>query len=109
MKHMPEEIQSIQVEITPIEPDTIASVRNDWLPLIQESLRQSGNEQLLTEGQITVEKEQTFPTDAAIVIGLTFLSKVAYDTWKAIILPRLQERFGVRHRPKPPETLHKSN
>lgn len=61
----------IELTIQPIPPDTVSSVRAELLPTIEAALHEAGQEQLLTEGQIQVEVEQTFPTDQAIVVGLT--------------------------------------
>jgi len=83
----------IELTIQPIPPDTVSSVKADFLPTIEAALREAGQEQLLTEGQIQVEVEQTFPTDEVIVVGFTLLSGIALETYKAIILPALKKRF----------------
>ncbi len=52
----------------------------------------------MTSGEFQIEVEKTFPTDPAVVVGLTFLSQIAVETYKAIILPRLKKRFLVKEK-----------
>jgi len=94
------EPEYIELTIQPIPPDTISSVKADLLPTIEAALREAGQEQLLTKGQIQVEVEQTFPTDQVIVVGLTLLSGIALETYKEIVLPRLKKRFRTRQKQK---------
>ncbi len=93
-----EEAKYIELTIQPIPPDTVSSVKADLLPIIENALREAGQEQLLTEGQIQIEVEQTFPTDAVIAIGFTLLSGIALETYKAIVLPALKKHFRVRRK-----------
>ena len=53
---------------------------------------------MLTSGEFQVEMEKTFPTDPAIVVGLNFLSQIALETYKTIVLPRLEKRFPVKEK-----------
>jgi len=92
------ESEYIELTIQPIPPDTVSSVKAELRPTIEAALRQAGREQLLTEGQIQVEVEQTFPTDQVIVVGLNLLSGIALETFKEIVLPRLKKRFRVRQK-----------
>jgi hypothetical protein len=87
------EPEYIELTIQPIPPDTISSVKADLLPTIEAALREAGQEQLLTEGQMQVEVEQTFPTDEVVVVGFALLSGIALETYKEIILPTLKKRF----------------
>jgi hypothetical protein len=87
----------IELELHPIPPDTVASAKQDALPLIEVALRDAGQEQLLTNGEIVAEVEKTFPTDEAIIVGLTFLAGIGIETYK-VILDVLRERFEVRER-----------
>ena len=88
-----EETEYIELIIEPIPPDTLSSVKADVVPAIEAALREAEREQLLTEGQMQVEVEQTFPTDEVIVVGFTLLSEIALETYKAIVLPVLKKRF----------------
>ena len=87
------EPEYIELTIQPIPPDTLSSVKADLLPTIEATLREAGQEQLLTEEQIQIEVEQTFPTDEVVVVGFTLLSGIALETYKEIILPTLKKRF----------------
>lgn len=91
--HPETEPEYIELTIQPIPPDTISSVKAELLPTIEAALREAGQEQLLTEGQMQVEVEQTFPTDEVVVVGFTLLSAIALETYKAIVLPALKKRF----------------
>ena len=88
-----EEAEYIEVIVEPIPPDTLSSIRADILPVIEAALREAGQEQLLAEGQMQIEVEQTFPTDEVIVVGFTLLSGIALETYKVVVLPALKKRF----------------
>jgi hypothetical protein len=88
------------LELTPIPPDTIAAVKEEVHSLIEALLRDAGQEQLLADRQIDIHIEQTFPTDQAIVLGLTLLSSISLEVFKMIILPGLKKRFEVKRRAK---------
>lgn len=92
------EPEYIELAIQPIPPDTVSSARAELLTIIEDALRQAGQEQLLAEGQIQVEVERTFPTDEVIVVGFTLLSQIALETYKAIVLPALKKRFRARQK-----------
>jgi hypothetical protein len=88
----------IDLELVPIPPDTLASGKEEIIHLIETLLHDSGQEQLLSDNKIQIQIEQTFPTDQAIVIVLTFLSGVALEAFKMVILPGLKRRFEVKQR-----------
>jgi c-di-GMP-related signal transduction protein len=87
----------IELEVRPIPPDTVASAKQDVVPLIEEALRNHGPAQLLPQQQVLVEVQRTFPTNEAIIVGLTFLAGVGLETYK-FILDVLRERFEVEER-----------
>ena len=89
-----------RLELTPIPPDTIASAKEELMPLIEATLRGTGRADLLSDEHIQIQVEKTFPTDAAIIVGLTLLSGIALETYKGLILPVLKEHFEVRRRSK---------
>jgi len=97
---MPEPLESIELELEPIPPDTIASSKAELVSIIQQIFQEAGKEDLLSNGQIDIQVEKTFPTDAAMIVGLTFLSGVALETYKVLVLPALKKRFAVREKPK---------
>ena len=94
---MSEQIETIELELRPIPPDTTASVKQEIMPLIETAFHQAGQPELLTNGQVEVEIERTFPTDEAIVVGLTFLAGIGLETYK-VILEVLRERYEVKER-----------
>ena len=97
---MTEDSGVIELELTPIPPDTIASGKAEIMAIIEASLREHQQTQILSDEQLLVSVEKTFPTDAVIIVGLTFVSSLAIETYKAIILPALKRRFEVRQRSK---------
>jgi hypothetical protein len=97
---MTEVSESIELELEPIPPDTIASSKAELTSIIQKALQEAEQDDLLSNAQINIQVEKTFPTDAVIVVGFTFLSGVALETYKALVLPALKKRFAVRERPK---------
>jgi hypothetical protein len=93
---MAKSVCEIKLEITPEPPDTVDSVRAELVPLIRDSLTEHGRQEAITD--IVVTMERTFPVDEAILVAISFLSKVAYDVWKTVVLPRIQNRWSVRER-----------
>lgn len=59
-------------------------------------LRDLAHTKGVVEQDISIEEERTFPVEGAILILLTFSSKVAYDIWKEFILPELKQRYRIR-------------
>jgi|GEM_PF-1769126 len=88
--------EHIELTIVPIPPDTLASVKAELEQRIEAALSKAGHESLLTEGQIQIEIEQTFPTNQVIVVGVTLLSGMALETFKAIALPHLKKWVEVK-------------
>lgn len=95
---MPQNPETVELEIKPIPPDTVASVKEELIPLVETTLREAGRENLLSDEQIQIEIEKTFPVDQAIIVGLAFLSGIALETYKALILPKLKKRFEVKEK-----------
>jgi hypothetical protein len=97
---MAESVEVVELELIPIPPDTIASAKEELVPLVEAALREVGREDLLSEKQIQIQIEKAFPTDQVIIVGLTLLSGIALETYKTLILPRLKERFEVKQKSK---------
>ena len=91
-------LEVVELILKPIPPDTVASVKAEVLSYIQAVLKEQGRDELLANGQIIVEVEKTFPTDQVVNLGLTLLSSLALETFKAIILPKLKERFETKRK-----------
>jgi hypothetical protein len=98
---MPDDVQSVRLELTPLPPYTIDEGKQEVEALIAEALREAGQENLLQQQQIQVTKEQTFPTDVVIIVVIKLGAAVAYATYTQIILPKLREYFKVREQGKP--------
>jgi len=94
---MDDAAEFIELELRPIPPDTVASVKQDVEQVIQEALRSREQARLLPSPQVLVEVQRTFPTNEAIIVGLTFLAGVGLETYK-FILDVLRERFEVEER-----------
>jgi len=88
--------EHLELTIVPIPPDTLASVKVELEQRIEAVLREAGHESLLTNRQIQIEIEQTFPTDQVVVVGVTLLSGMALETFKAIALPHLKKWVEVK-------------
>ena len=97
---VPEEPEIIEIVLTPVPPDSVQSIRPDIVAVIEEKLHESGHGDLLTNGQISIEVEQTFPTDAETLAILVTLGTMAKDTYKELILPLLKRRYGVEEKPR---------
>lgn len=95
---MPKIHEVVELELTPIPPDTTASAKEELMSLIETTLREAGRANLLSDGHIQIQAEKTFPTDAAIIIVLTLLSELALETYKELILPILKQRYEVKYR-----------
>jgi hypothetical protein len=93
-------IAIIELEITPIPPETIDSCKADILPYIEATLREVGRDNLLSKEHMDIQVEKAFPSDAAIVVALTLLSGIALETYKEIVVPALKKRFGVKEKRK---------
>ena len=95
---MNEPIESFELELEPIPPETISSAKIELLQIIEKTLGESKQTGASSEDEIQIEVEQTFPTDAVIVVVITFLTQVALESYKTILLPKLKKRFKVRRR-----------
>ncbi len=103
---MSEQIEMIELKVYPIPPDTIASAKQEIMPLIETAARQGAQSDLLMNGQVEVEIERTFPADEAIIVGLTFLAGIGIETYK-VILEVLRERYEVKERSRSQRTRKK--
>jgi hypothetical protein len=101
---MPESLPLvIELEVAPIPPDTVATVREELLPLIEATLRKAGQENLLDQGELKVEIEPALTVEEeAIIVVLNFLSLMALATYKAILEFEIKKHFAVRKRRRRP-------
>jgi hypothetical protein len=93
------EIQKvIELEITPIPPDTISSTREELAPTIEDALRKAGHDNLLKQAQIEIRVEKTFPTSIVVVAIVNLFSKMAFEVFKQIILPELKRHYEIKYK-----------
>jgi hypothetical protein len=88
----------VQIEITPLPPATFSTTEQELLPLIEKAIRQQGHGDLLDSGDLRIQIEQTFPTSVVIIIVVTYLCKAALKVVEKVVIPVLQEKYGVRRR-----------
>lgn len=72
------------------------------MPLIEQALHNAGLDQPHEHEQVQIEMEHTFPTNEAIIVGLTFMAGVGLETYK-FILDVLRDRFEVQERKRGPK------
>jgi hypothetical protein len=90
-------VEFAELELRPIPPDTVASAKGDVEQVIQQALRDNKQAQRLPSPQVLVDVQRTFPTDEAIIVGLTFLAGIGIETYK-FLLDILRDRFEVQER-----------
>jgi hypothetical protein len=56
---MSEPVEVIELELTPVPPDTLASSKEELMPLIEAALRDAGREDLLSGKDIQIQIEKT--------------------------------------------------
>lgn len=102
--------ETIELLVAPIPPDTVATVKAEVALTIRGILEESGQANLWEDGEIKVEVEKTLPLEEQLVIvGVQLLSTVAVETFKAIVLPKLQKRFEVKKRKSKKKKAKKSS
>ena len=77
-------------------PDTVDDVKAALEPLIRQSLAATDQVHLFDNADISLDLEQTFPTDAAVTALLYLASGIALKTFEVTLLPEIQRRFQVR-------------
>ena len=87
--------EQIELAIRPISPQTVDTVKQQFVSDMRAALKEAGHEDLLDEGSIRVTDERSFPVDQVVVIGLTLSSQIAIETYKQIILPRLRRKYSI--------------
>lgn len=98
---MSDPVEVIELELIPIPPDTVASIKEELMPLIEATLREAGQAHLFSDEHIQIEVEQTAPIDnQTLFVVLTFLSAAALETYK-LILKRIDERWPVKKKSSP--------
>ena len=93
---MTSQVEKEIVEITPIPPDTVDSVRAEIEGDIKRLLEKEGKDNLLTDKKLSVKVEKPFPSAEVVHIAFTLLSGVALETFKTVILPWLKNKYETR-------------
>ena len=102
--------ETIELLVAPIPPDTVATVKAEVATAIRDILEESGYANLWEDGEIKVEVEKTLSLEEQLVIvGVQLLSTVAVETFKSIVLPKLQKRFEVKKRKRKKKKAKKSS
>jgi hypothetical protein len=86
-------IEEIELALEPIPPDTTDSIKEEFQTVVQAVLREAGQEDLLRTGQIKVQVEQTFPSDAVVTALLTLAGGMALKTFEVTLLPEIKKRY----------------
>jgi hypothetical protein len=85
----------VELLVRPFSYQDTATIKDQFEKEVRAALRESEQEKLLDEGQISVEIQQDFAMEGVVLVGLTFLSQIAVETYKQIILPKLRKRFSL--------------
>jgi len=97
------------LEVVPIPPKTVASVKAEIQSHIEELIRENGQGDLLESGQISVDVAETMPINAEVLhVTLTLASGVALEVFKQVILPWLKRKYEVRQQKADDEEKSKS-
>ncbi len=96
-----EETDYVDLWITPIPPDTVATVKTEIRSVIRQILEENGQIQLWDGKEIRVSVESTLGLgEQLVVVGVTLLSGMALETYKAIVIPELKKRFKLQEKPR---------
>lgn len=90
--------EQIELAIRPIAPQTVETLKQQFVSDIRDALREAGREDLLNEGHIQITDERGFPLDQFILIGITLASQIAIETYKQIVLPKLRRRYSIEEK-----------
>ena len=96
----------VELILEPIPPDTVETIRVELVPRVRKALQAAGREHLLDDGQIQIRIEETVPVDwysiSLLAIGAVFTlaTKLAVETYKAIVLPELKKWVKAKQREK---------
>ena len=101
-----QDAEVIELILEPIPPDTVETIRAELVLRVRKALQDAGRERLLDNGQIQVRIEKTVPVDwypislLAISAVFTLATKLAVETYKAIVLPELKKWLKAKQREK---------
>jgi hypothetical protein len=93
----------IELVVEPVPPDTVDNVKAAIEPLVRSSLAAAGQAHLLDSGEIAIDLEQTFPTDAAVTALFYLLGGMALKTFEATLLPEIQRKYRAWVKARTPQ------
>jgi len=85
-------------ELTALAPDTAQDLTKKITPAIEEALRENGHGDLLKTGAIRIDQKENFPhlDHQTVSLLVQFGTKIAYDAFKAYVIPKLRRFAEVR-------------
>jgi len=95
----PSSAEYVELLVAPIPPDTVATVKAEIVPIIQQILEEDNKSRLWEEGEIQVEVEKTLSLEEQlVVVGVQLVTAMAAKTFEVLVLPKLKKRFEVKKR-----------
>jgi len=95
----PKDAEYAEFLVAPIPPDTVATVKAEIEPFIQQILEEADQARLWDEGEIQVEVEKTLSLEEQlVVVGVQLVSTLAVKAFESLVLPKVKERFEVKKR-----------
>ncbi len=95
---MTESVNVFKLKITPVPPQTTESIRQEVVPLVEEALRENGQETLLSNGEIQITFGENFPlltTEQIVLVIIQGATSGAISAIATYVLKKLEERFVV--------------
>ena len=90
-------MNTVELEIRPIPPDTVSSVRESFDEIVDAALAETGQTDLRRGGGVAVDLEQPFPGSEILI---AIVSGIAIETFKEVVLPVLKRRLSIQERPE---------
>lgn len=87
--------QQVKLQVRPTGTESVDLIRDQLPKYIEQVMREDGKETLLTNNELQIELEETFPTTGVIIIGLQLLSQAAIEYWKYRLEKKLKEEYNV--------------
>jgi len=100
-------IIEFDLDISPRE--TISEAKEELLNNIRKALMEKGQTNLLNNGEITIEPENTMPTEISTInIIITAVGFAANEILKEVIIPLLRKKYGIEPKSKKNNTKQKN-
>jgi hypothetical protein len=100
-------IIEFDLDISPRE--TISEAKEELLNNIRKALMEKGQTNLLNNGEITIEPENTMPPEISTInIIITAVGFAANEILKEVIIPLLRKKYGIEPKSKKNNTKQKN-